>query len=78
MLLKVLGASVLDQHDFVLVFISFSEMHIALRGLYLEVNNRIHYGFLNCMSPFHNSNVRIKETVKCYFVTAFICSVHVF
>lgn len=69
--LVVLGASVLDQHDFVLVFMSYREMHIALRGLYLEVNNRTHYGFLNCVPPFHNSNVRNKRNGKillCYCI----------
>lgn len=71
MLLGILGASVLDQHDFVLVFMSYSEMHIALKGLYLKVNNRAHYGSLHCLPPFRNSNVRNKRNSKmllCYCI----------
>lgn len=69
MFLEVLGASVLDEHDFVLVFMCYSEMHTALRGLYLKVNNGAHYGFLNCVSLFHNSNVRNRNSkVLCYCI----------
>lgn len=49
MFLEVLGVSVLDQHDFVLFFMSYSEMHITLRSLYLNVNNGTHYSLLNCV-----------------------------
>lgn len=57
-------------------FMSYSEMHIALTGLYLKSNNGRHYGFLNIttlpdhfVSPFWNSNVRNRRNSKpvlCY------------
>lgn len=57
-------------------FMSCSEMHIALTGLYLKGNNGTHYGFLNIttlqdhfVSPFSNSNVKNKSNFKtglCY------------
>lgn len=55
---------------------SYSEMHIALMGLYLKGNNGSHYGCLNVttlqdhfVSPFCKSNVRNKRNSKmvlCY------------
>ena len=57
-------------------FVSYSEMNIALTGLYLKGNNGTYYGFLSVttlqdhfVSPFCDSNVRNKRNSKivlCY------------
>lgn len=85
MFLNVLDVSVIDQCDFCLFFLSYSELHIALTGLCFKCNRGTHYGFLKITmlqnhfaSTFCNFNVRNKRNRKMVPVTLLNHSVHVF